>query len=97
MRLTATRKASSARQAGLGERRHLVAQVSLELLHVWSMDDPPTAQVLAPVRDLLLERAIGEGRHAVHAFIQIPRKVLSTTFHCCRCAASCARPSFVIR
>jgi len=47
--------------------------------------------------DLLLERSIGEGRHAMLAFIQRPRSVPSTTCHCCRWAASCARPSLVIR
>ena len=29
----------------------------------------------------------------VHTF-QMPRSVSSTTFHCSRCAASCARPGF---
>jgi hypothetical protein len=27
----------------------------------------------------------------------MPRSVWSTTRHCCRCSASCARPSFVMR
>ncbi len=84
-------------QAGLGERHQLVAQMSLELLHVGTVKGLPAADVRPPLRDLLLERSIGEGRHAVHAFIQIPRRVPSTTCHCCRWAASCARPSFVIR
>ena len=97
MRLTAMRKASSAGEAGLDERRHLVAQVSFQLLHVGAVDAPAGGGVRAPLRDLLLERAIGEGRHAVHAFIQIPRRVPSTTCHCCRWAASCVRPSLVIR
>ena len=48
-------------------------------------------------RDLLFERSIVEGRHAVHPFIQIPRRVTSTACHCRRWAASCARPSRVIR
>ena len=84
-------------QAGLDERRQLVAQVSLELLHVGAVKSRPAAYVRPPLRDLLLERSIGEGRHAVHAFIQMPRSVTSTTCHCCRWAASCARPSLVIR
>ncbi len=84
-------------QAGLGQRRQLVAQMSLELLDVGTVKGLPAAQILPPLRDLLLERLIGEGRHAVHACIQIPRSVPSTTCHCCRCAASCARPSLVIR
>ena len=84
-------------QAGLGERHQLVAQMPLELLHVGTMKGGPAAHVRAPLGDLLLERSIGEGRHAVHAFIQMPRRVSSTAFHCCRCAASCARPSLVMR
>ena len=75
MRLTATRNASSPCQAGLGERRHLVAQMSLELLDVGTMKRPPALHVCPPLRDLLLERSIGDGRHAVHASIQIPRRV----------------------
>ena len=71
-------------QAGLGERRQLVAQMSLELLHVRTVNGPPAAQVLPPLRDLLLERSIDEGGHTVHASIQIPRRVPSTAFHCCR-------------
>ena len=97
MRLTAMRNASSSGEPGLDERRQLVAQMSLELLHVGAVKRLPAAQVRPPLRDLFLERAIGEGRHAVHAFIQIPRRVPSTTCHCCRWAASCIRPSLVIR
>ena len=67
--------------------------MSLELLHVGTVNGPPAAKVFPPLRDLLLERLIGEGRHAVHASIQIPRRVPSTACHCCRWAASCARPS----
>ena len=84
-------------QAGLGERRQLVAQMSLELLDVGTVKGLPAAQVRPPLRDLFLERLIGDGRHTVHACIQIPRRVPSTACHCCRWAASCARPSFVIR
>ena len=84
-------------QAGLRERRQLVAQMSLELLDVRTVKGLPAAHVRPPLRDLLLERLVGEGRHAGHAFIQMPRRVSSTTCHCCRWAASCARPSFVIR
>ena len=84
-------------QASLGQRRQLVAQMSLELLDVGTVKGLPAAQILPPLRDLLLERLIGEGRHTVHAFIQIPRRVPSTACHCCRWAASCARPSLVIR
>ena len=75
-------------QAGLGQRRQLVAQMRLELLDVGTVKGLAAAQVLPPLRDLLLERLIGEGRHAVHACIQRPRRVPSTTCHCCRCAAS---------
>ena len=85
------------RQPGLGERRQLVAEMPLELFHVGTVNGLPAEQVGPPLRDLLLERSIGEGRHAVHAFIQRPRRVSSTTCHCCRWAASCARPSLVIR
>ena len=84
-------------QAGVGERHQLVAQMSLELLDVGTVKGLPTTYVRPPLRDLLLERSIDEGAHAVHAFIQIPRRVPSTTCHCCRWAASCARPSLVIR
>ena len=85
-------------QTGFGEHPHLVAQVALELLHVWAVDGPPTAQVRPPLRDLFLERrVVGGGRHAVHAFIQIPLRVSSTSCHCCRWAASWARPSLVMR
>ena len=84
-------------QTGLGERRQLIAQMSLELLHVGTLKTLTAAYVRAPLRDLLFERLIGEGRHAGHSFIQIPRRVPSTTCHCCRWAASCARPSLVIR
>ena len=75
-------------QPALGERRQLVAQMSLELLHVGTVKGLPAADVRPPLRDLLLERLIDEGRHTVHAFIQIPCRVLSTAFHCCRWAAS---------
>src|SRR5437867_10582350 len=75
-------------KAGLGERHQLVAQMSLELLDVRTVNRPPAPEVLAPLRDLLLERRIGECRHTVHAFIQIPRRVPSMTCHCCRWAAS---------
>ena len=93
MRLTATRKASSPARPAVGERRHLVAQVAFQLLDVRPVNRPPAAQVHPPLRDLLLERrAVGEGRHAVRAFIQMPRSVSSTTCHCWRWAASCARP-----
>src|SRR6266540_2352569 len=84
-------------EAGPGQGRQLVAQMPLELLDVRTVKDLAATQILPPLRDLLLERLIGEGRHAVHACIQIPRRVLSTTCHCCRWAASCARPSRVIR
>ena len=43
MRLTATRNASSPDQAGLGERHQLVAQMSLELLHVGTVNGLPAA------------------------------------------------------
>ena len=77
MRLTATRKASSPCETCRGEHRHLVAQVALQFLHVRPMDGPPAAQVPSPLRDLLFERrAVGGDRHAVHAFIQMPRSVL---------------------
>ncbi len=86
-----------ARQTCLGERRHLLAEVVLELRDVGPMYGPPATQVLAPVRDLFLERrGVGEHRHAGHAFIQIPRSVPSTTSHCCFWTASCARPSSVM-
>ena len=84
MRLTATKNASSPSQAGLGERHQLVAQMSLELFHVGTIKGGPAAYIRSPVRDLLLERLIGKGRHTVHTFIQIPRRVPSTTRHCCR-------------
>ena len=58
MRLTATRKASSYRQARLGERRDLVAQVIFQLLHVRAWMARTTAQIFAPVRDLLFERDV---------------------------------------
>ena len=80
-------------QAGLGQRRQLVAQMPLELLDVGAVKGLAAAQILPPLRDLLLERSIGEGRHAVHACIQSPRRVLSTTCHCCRCAVE-LRPAF---
>ncbi len=85
------------RKAGLGERRQLVAQMALELFHVGTVNGLAAAQVRTPLRDLFLERLIGERRHTVQACIQMPRRVPSTAFHCCRWAASCARPSFVIR
>ena len=84
-------------QPALGERRQLIAQMSLELLDVGSVKGLPAADVRPPLRDLFLERLIGECRHTVHAFIQMPRSVPSTAFHCCRWAASSARPSFVMR
>ena len=84
-------------EAGLGERSELIAQMSLELLNVGAVNGLPAAQGRPPLRDLIFHRLIGEGRHTVHACIQIPRRVPSTAFHCSRWAASCARPSFVIR
>jgi hypothetical protein len=84
-------------QACFGEYRYLVAEVALQFLHVGTVQGLPAAQVRPPLRDLLLERLIGESRHTVHAAIQMPRRVPSTVFHCSRWAASCARPSFVIR
>ena len=86
------------RQTSLGEHRQLVAQVAFKLLHVQSMDGLPAAQVHPLLRDLLLkEFAIDGGRHAVRAFIQLPRRVSSTTRHCSRLAANCARPFLVMR
>ena len=84
-------------QTGFGERRQLVAKMSLELLHVGTLNGLPAAQVVAPLRDLILDWLIGEGRHTGNARIQMPRRAPSTTFHCSRWAASTARPSFVIR
>src|SRR3989338_1405120 len=43
--------------------------MSLELLHVGTVHGLPAAYVGPPLRDLLLERLIGKGRHAVHASI----------------------------
>ena len=40
MRLTAMRKASVRRQARIGQRHHLIAQVALQLLHVGAVDSP---------------------------------------------------------
>ena len=98
MRLTATRKASSSARPASVRTAHLVAQVAFELLHVGPVDGSPAAQVRAPLRDLLFERrAVGGGRHAVHSFIQMPRRVSSTICHRCRWAASWARPSLVMR
>src|SRR4249920_2613248 len=60
----------------------------LELLHVGTVKDLPAAYVRPPLRDLLFERSIGERGHDVRAFIQMPRRVPSTTFHCRRWTAS---------
>ena len=85
-------------QAGLGERRQLIAQMSLELLRVGAVKTLLAAYARAPLRAICSSSGfIGEGRHAVTAFIQMPRRVTSTACHCFRWAASCARPSFVIR
>ena len=54
-------------QAGVGERPQLVAQMALQFLHVGTVKGLPAAQVRSPLRDLLLERLIGESRHTVHA------------------------------
>ncbi len=45
-----------ASQACLAEHCYLVAQVALQLLHVWAMDRPSAAQIQSPLRDLLFER-----------------------------------------
>ena len=60
---------------------------------------PAVAAAIAnlPVRDVILDGLLGEGRHTGHACIQMPRRVPSTAFHGSRWAASGARPSFVIR
>ena len=84
MRLTATRERFISGKAGLGERGQLVAQVSLEFLHVGTVNRLPAAEVGPPLRDLILEWLIGEGRHTVQACIQMPRRVPSTAFHCSR-------------
>ena len=72
MRLTATRKASSpARPASVS-----AASWSRRWPSSSSTSGPWMAcrrrRYVPPLRDLLLERSIGEGRHAVHAFIQMP-------------------------
>ncbi len=85
------------RQAAVGQRLQLVAQMAFELFDVGAMHALAAPHVRAPLRDLFLERSIGGGRHAVHLFIQRPRSVSSTTCHCCRWSASCERPSFVMR
>ena len=84
-------------EASFGEGRELIAKMSFQLLYVGTVNSLTAAQVRPPLRDLLFERSIGDRRHTVHAFIQIPLRVPSTAFHCSRWAASCARPSFVIR
>lgn len=80
-----------ATQAGLGQLRQLIAEMGLELLDIGAVERLAASHVGAPLRDLLLEWAIVECRHAVQASIQMPRSVLSTACHCCRWAASCAR------
>ena len=98
MRLTATSKGFVARQTCLGEHGHLVAEMAFKLLHVRAMDSTSVAEIHPPLRNLFLKgQALGGGRHAVRAFIQRPRRVSSTTRHCARWAASCARPSLVMQ
>ncbi len=79
------------------ERGQLIAQVRLELFDVCALDGSPAAHVASPLRDLVFERRVGKGGHAVLTLIQMPRKVPSTTCHCWRCAASCDFPSLVMR
>ncbi len=90
--------------ADINRIKKILRDANLQFIDEGVLDVPPwpdtvmpAAQVLPPLRDLFLERSIGKGRHTVHACIQIPRNVPSTARHCCRLAASCARPSFVIR
>ena len=97
MRLTAMRNASSSGESDV------VSAAS------WSRRWPSSSSTSGPSMRRRRRRyarhcaicsssgAIGERRHAVHAFIQIPRRVSSTTCHCCRWAASCVRPSLVMR
>ena len=56
--------------------------MSLELIDVGTVQGLAAADVRAPLGDLLLERLVGDGRHTVHAFIQMPCRVLFTAFHC---------------
>ena len=84
-------------EAGGRECRDLIAQVAFELLDVLAVDGLPAAQVRAPLGDLILERRAGRCRHAGLVFIQIAWSVWSTTFHRWRSAASCVRPSRVMR
>ena len=88
-------KSFVARQARVVQRLQLVPEMSLKFFHVGAVKNLAPSHVSAPLRDLLLQRRIA--RHAGHAFSQIPRSVSSTTCHCRCCAASCARPSDVIR
>jgi len=78
-------------QAGLGERHDLVAQVSLELFHVGTVKGVPAAYERTPLRNVFFERSIGKRGHTVDAFIQMPRRVLSTAYH--RHAGASAVPS----
>jgi hypothetical protein len=84
------------RQARRRERGHLVTQVTFKLFDVAPVNRSPAAQVPPPLRDLLFERPAG-GHHAGLVFIQMAWRVSSTTFQRWRCAASCVRPSRVMR
>ena len=87
------------RQTGLGKSRELVAQMSLEFLDVRIVNGPPAAQGLTPLRDLLLERSIGEPRHTVHSFIEVSFGWLSTreTFDSTASSSGVMQPNCLAR
>src|SRR5262249_61731252 len=96
-RLGAPPRRSSARRAALGAPPRRAARARSGPPPPRRGKFSPARYPPPPLRDLLLERSIGESRHAIRAFTQIPRRARSTTCHCCRWAATCARPSLVIR
>jgi len=48
--------------------------MSLELFHVGTVKRVSAVYERAPLRDVLFERSIGKRSHAMHAFIQTPRR-----------------------
>ena len=94
-------------EPGVGQDRHLLAQVILEFRDVDGMDRLTATQEASPLVDLLLEDGSGvRGRDAQapcgagvtgpESARQMPRSVSSTASHCRCSSASRARPWSVI-